>query len=102
MPSEPAAPGGGAVEALVAQGLLVREEHGLATTRRWQAAMARAAARLYAAEAPWQDLRLPIALALAELVAADDDTLVGYVEVMLGVESAALRRTLGGAGAVPR
>ncbi len=102
MPSDPASPADAAAEALVAAGLLVRGEHGLATTRRWQAAMARAAARLYAAEAPWQDLRLPIALALADLVTADDDTLVGYVEVMLDVESAALRRTFGGGAEVPR
>lgn len=85
-----------AAEALVAAGLLVRGERGLATTRRWQAAMARAAARLYASEAPWEDLRLPIAMALAELVEADDAALARCVEVMLDVESATLRRVFGG------
>jgi hypothetical protein len=95
MPEQPAVPADVAAEALVAAGLLAHGERGLTTTRRWQAAMARSAARLYAAEAPWQDLRLPIAMALNELVAADDDTLVAYVEVMLGVESAALRRAFG-------
>jgi hypothetical protein len=100
MPSDPAA--AIAAEELVAAGLLVRGEHGLATTRRWQAAMARAAARLYASEAPWQDLRLPIAMALADVVAADDDaTLVRYVEVMLAVETPALRRVFGEADAAP-
>ena len=100
MPSDPAAD---AAEELVAAGVLVRGQHGLASTRRFQAAMARAAARLYATGAPWQDLRLPIAMALAEAVAADDATLVRYVEVMLGVETAALRRVLGeGPGAPQR
>jgi hypothetical protein len=80
------------VEALRAEGLVSVGEDGVRTTRRWQAAMARAAARLLAARAPF-DLRLPVAAALVELVQVDDETLVRWVEVMVAVESGALRRT---------
>jgi hypothetical protein len=81
-----------AVAELVAAGLLERGDDGPRTSRRWQAAMARAATRLHAAGAPWMDLRLPVVSALLELVEADDETLVRYTAVMLSVESAELTR----------
>ncbi len=82
------------LEALAGADFLVAGESGFHTTRRWHAAMARAAIRLYATGAPWQDLRLPIATALAEVFDLDDETLVRYVDAMLAIESAELRRAL--------
>lgn len=81
-----------AVAELVSAGLLERAAEGPRTTRRWQAAMARAAIRLHEAGAPWMDLRLPVVSALLELVDADDETLVRYTAVMLSVEAAELTR----------
>jgi hypothetical protein len=67
---------------------LVRTGPGEArTTPRWQAAMARAALRLYQSDAPWQDLRLPIASALLDLYdGLADDELAALVEAMLPIE----------------
>lgn len=49
--------------------------------------MARAALRLTRDDAPWQDLRLPIAIALLELYPGlRDDELADLVETMLPVE----------------
>ncbi len=57
------------------------------TTARWQAAMARAARRLYRSDAPWQDLRLPIATALLDFYdGMADDELAALVEAMLPIE----------------
>jgi len=58
--------------------------------------MARAAARLKQEEAPWRDLRLPIAAALVESYPAlDDDALVPLVEALLPVEESELAPALG-------
>jgi hypothetical protein len=78
------------LEALRAADLVAVDAGRVRTTRRWQAAMARAAARLLLDGAPF-DLRLPVAGALVELVQVDDETLVRYVEAMVAVESGALR-----------
>jgi hypothetical protein len=85
-----------ALERLVADGILRREAGRTRTTPRWQAAMARAAARLKQEEAPWRDLRLPIAAALVESYPAlDDEALVSLVEAMLPVEESELAPALG-------
>jgi hypothetical protein len=89
-----------AVAELEAAGLLESTTEGPRTTRRWQAAMARAASRLYEVGAPWTDLRLPVVAALIELVPADDETLVRYTATMLTVESRELTR--GGRPAAPQ
>jgi hypothetical protein len=62
------------------------------TSRRWQQAMARTAARLYK-EDPGDDLRVPIAHAMVECYADaidDDELLVALVEAMLPLEAVAL------------
>jgi hypothetical protein len=51
---------GQALEQLVADGFLRREGGRIRTAPRWQAATARAAARLKQEAAPWRDLRLSI------------------------------------------
>jgi hypothetical protein len=80
-----------ALNRLVEDGYLRREDGRLRTTPRWQAAMARSAIALQAAGAPWNDLRLPIAGALAEHYASlTDNELADLVEVMLPVEEAEL------------
>jgi len=54
--------------------------------------MARAAHCLYRTDAPWQDLRLPITVALLDTYGSlDDDELVDFVEAMLPVEQRELR-----------
>jgi hypothetical protein len=81
---------------LEADGLLRSTPDGTRTTARFQAAMARAAARLYREEAPWQDLRLPIATALLEVChGLADDELADRVEALLSIE----QRELFGAAA---
>ncbi len=76
---------------LEGDGLLRRESGGLRTTRRWQAAMARAAARLSGSDRD-EDLRAPIAGALIELYgdAIDEDALVEMIHAILPVEIAEL------------
>ncbi|HET7754802.1 MAG TPA: hypothetical protein VFK85_12905 [Anaeromyxobacteraceae bacterium] len=86
----------GAYTDLEAAGLLDRSQGTLRTTRRWQAAMARAALRLHESGAPWMDLRLPVVAALMELVPCDDEALVRYTAAMLSVESTELARPRGG------
>jgi hypothetical protein len=77
---------------LESDGLVRSGSEGARTTARWQAAMARAALRLSRDDAPWQDLRLPIAFALLELYPGlRNDELANLVEAMLPVE----RRGLG-------
>ena len=73
-----------------ADDLLRREGDTYRTTRRWQAAMARAAVRLYEQGGDGSDLRVPIALALVDIYGADtpDDTLAGWVEAILPIETA--------------
>jgi hypothetical protein len=62
--------------------------------------MARAAHRLYRSEAPWQDLRLPIAAALLDTCGSLTDVeLADFVEVMLPIEQRELlQRTMAPAG----
>jgi len=82
---------------LEADGLVRSGPEGARTTARWQAAMARAALRLYRNDAPWQDLRLPIAAALLECSnTLSDPELADLVEAMLPIE----QRELGGARSV--
>jgi hypothetical protein len=72
---------------LEADGLIRPGAEGARTTARWQAAMARAALRLYQTGAPWQDLRLPIAAALLEIYGAlPDDAIANLVDTMLPLE----------------
>lgn len=56
-----------ALARLEADGLLRATDAGPRTTRRWQGAMMRAAARLLASGETSDDLRLPVSLALVEL-----------------------------------
>ena len=61
------------------------------TTRRWQAAMARAALRLLREGAPDDDLRLPVACAIVEFYQdLPDDDLARWVEVLTPIEAAEL------------
>jgi hypothetical protein len=54
--------------------------------------MARAAHRLYRSDAPWQDLRLPIAAALLDTCdSLADEELLDFVEAMLPIEQRELR-----------
>jgi len=77
---------------LEADGLVRTAPGGARTTSRWQAAMARAAFRLYGSKAPWQDLRLPIAAALVEVCGdLTDVELADLVEAMLPIEKRELR-----------
>jgi hypothetical protein len=81
----------GALQRLAEDGYLRRTEGRIRTTARWQAALARAAHALQRAGAPWTDLRLPIAAALAERYAAlPDEEIADLVEAMLPVEEAEL------------
>jgi hypothetical protein len=82
----------GALAELAAAGLLELRDDGARTTRRWQAAMARAAVRLHESGAPWMDLRLPVVAALIEVLPSDDETLVRRAAAMLTVEAAELTR----------
>ena len=85
-----------ALRRLMEDGLLDLGETGLSTTRRWQAALARAALTLQRAGAPW-DLRLPIAMALADHdPALSDGELAELVEAMVPVQAAELQRLVAG------
>jgi hypothetical protein len=87
-------------DVLVSDGLIRHDGQRARTTPRWQAAMARAALRLQAAGAPWNDLRLPIVSALLERYPdATDDDLAGLVEAMLPIEEAELAAAWGEARA---
>ncbi len=68
-----------------------KDESSWKTSRRWQQAMARTAARLYR-EDPGDDLRVPIAHVIVELYdgQVDDELLVELVGAMLPLEAAAL------------
>jgi hypothetical protein len=83
-----------ALRRLEADGLLARAGDGdvLATTRKWQGAMARAALRLYGAGDPGHDFRVPIASALLEIYESQvaDEELAAMVEAMLPIEIVAL------------
>ncbi|HVI96947.1 MAG TPA: hypothetical protein VM753_23190 [Anaeromyxobacter sp.] len=95
-------PDPGALDRLVAEELVVRVGERVRTTRRWQAAMARAALRLLRDGAPANDLRLPIAVALAELhPELPDEALAELVHAMLPVEAAELAPGAAAPPAVP-
>lgn len=81
-----------ALRGLERDGLLRREQAVLRTTKRWQAAMARAALRLYRAGEDSDDLRIPIAAALFELYGPDvmRERMAELVEAMLPIEAAEL------------
>jgi hypothetical protein len=82
-------PDHGTLAALEADGLVARDGSGFHPTRRWRGAMARAARRLAREQAPWRDLRLPIAVALVELRGdLGDDELARRVEALLPIEAA--------------
>ena len=74
---------------LEADGLVRFEPDGRPrTTRKWQAAMARAAFHLYGAGDDASDLRVPIAYAVVEIYGAEtaDDEVASVVEAMLPIE----------------
>jgi hypothetical protein len=77
---------------LEVDGFIVADGPTWKTSRRWQQAMARAAAQLYAAGDPGEDLRVPIALALVEIYAGrvEDETVAELVEAMLPIEARSL------------
>lgn len=80
-----------ALTRLLDDGFLRRDGNALRTTARFQAALARSAYALQRANAPWHDLRLPIAGALAGYYqTVSDEALATLVEVMLSVEERAL------------
>jgi hypothetical protein len=98
MPAEARVTSGQAEEArmalarLEADGFIVQRGQGWTTSRTFQRAMARAAAKLYEAGDPGEDLRVPIALALVELYreTVEDEVLAQLVEAMLPIEIASL------------
>ncbi|MDB4928617.1 MAG: hypothetical protein JWM10_1101 [Myxococcaceae bacterium] len=78
---------------LEADELLRRDGSGHRTTRRWQAAMARAAFRLMRAGAADDDLRLPVACAIVEFYQdLPNDELARLLEVLTPIEAAELTR----------
>jgi hypothetical protein len=81
-----------ALDRLLADGLLERTPSGLGTTRRFRAAMARAALRLVREGAEGFDLRVPITRALVELYGpgCPDEDLVLFVALLWPVETAGL------------
>jgi hypothetical protein len=87
MPSQAAA-----LERLEADGLLRTVGGSRRTTARWQAAMSRAALRLFANGDPGLDLRVPIASAVIELYGQrlSDAELADLVEALLPIEAAEL------------
>jgi hypothetical protein len=81
-----------ALARLAADGLVCIDSGEARTTARWQAVMARAAHRLYRGGAPWQDLRLPITVALLDACPElGDDEIADLVEAMLPIEQRELR-----------
>ena len=81
-----------ALASLERDGLLRRESDRYRTTRKWQSAMIRASAKLYAAGDPGEDMRVPIATALVEIYGetVPEEALARYVEALLPVEDAEL------------
>ena len=73
-------------------GLVLRTDGVVKTTRRWQGAMARAALRLVDAREVREDIRIPMAMALLELYeGVDDRELIAMIEVLLPLEVVAAR-----------
>ncbi len=76
---------------LEADGLLLRVGDGHRTTKRWQAAMSRAARRLAVSGDDDDDLRVPITHALLEFYReASIEELVSIVQVLAPIEAAEL------------
>jgi len=76
------------VERFAADGLLRQERFGFRTTRRWQGALSRAAARLLAAGCDGGDLRMPVACALFELYGdIEDEEFARMIAVMTPIEA---------------
>jgi hypothetical protein len=75
-------------ERLAADGLIARVGATWRTTRRWQAAMMRAALRLQGADERGEDLRIPVALALLEIYGEvmDDEELCRLTVALLPIE----------------
>jgi hypothetical protein len=95
-------PDGGALGRLEGDGLLQRAGPAYRTTSRFQAALARAAYALQRRHAPWTDLRLPLAAALAERYPdLPEAALAELVEAMLAVEEAELAPLFGAPVAPP-
>lgn len=90
MPSQTT--GGECLGKLELDGLISLETGTPRTTRRFQSAMARAAARLYGLAVEDDDLRFPLALAFMDLYgdALPDDQIAGLVDAMLPIEAAEL------------
>lgn len=76
---------------LAEEGLVVLSEAGPVATKRWQAALARAALRLSELGDEGEDMRVPIAQALYELCGDrdSDDELIAKVDAMLSVQKQA-------------
>jgi hypothetical protein len=73
-------------------GLVLRRDGVVKTTRRWKGAMARAALRLVDAKEVREDIRIPMAMALLELYdGVDDQELIAMIEVLLPLEIVAAR-----------
>jgi hypothetical protein len=81
-----------ALARLAADGVVERQEAAWKTSRRFQRAMARAAAALYEAGDPGDDLRVPIAVALLDVCGnqVHDEILAELVETMLPIELVSL------------
>jgi hypothetical protein len=80
-----------ALARLEADELVVARAGAFRTTGPWQRAMARAAFTLYQRGEDWRDLRLPIAVALAEHYAGlPDEELADLIEAMLPIETVEL------------
>jgi hypothetical protein len=81
-----------ALTRLEADGWIERHGQAFRTSRPWQRAMARAAAKLYEAGDPGDDLRVPIALALFESYQheIEDEVLADFVEAILPIEAESL------------
>ena len=91
-----------AVARLEADGFLVRSGEKWTTSRAWQRAMARAAVKLFEANDPGDDLRVPIALAMLDTYAdVDDEALAELIEAMLPIETASLGLVTGRTSSSP-
>lgn len=74
---------------LLREGLVRRDVGGLRTAPRWHGAMMRAALRLLDAGDPGEDLRVPVAAALLELLPdASDAEVAAMAAVLLPLEAA--------------
>lgn len=77
-------------------GYLETTNAGVQTTKRWQAAMSRAALRLHTEGETLTDLRVPIAAALLEAYEdVSDDSLADAVTLMLRIEASELSASIG-------